>query len=561
VSGVSGGSGGSGGSGVPADPPSPDLAPSLDVSSLGRIERFYHGPFFRFISHRVVRAIVVLGFASLFVAGALLASSLETPAEQERWYPSHHAMQAFSDNRRRFMSSDEDRVVLVDVAWGVRGMDLTGVDRWTPSERGALVRDERFDPTSPDAQRHLRDACAAVKRATCDAEGCGGAGGGLVRNGVDGEVHCPMEAFAAWVEAGGAYNSGVFPVRRDEFHEAVAAFARSDAGAAYRSHLGFEEEEEEDAGRDLGGESEDSASSSSDVSSSSSSSSSSASSSRLFYVRMTAESTLVFPTTARVSRPVFDRWEAWVRDELDANAPSGVANALQTGYFTWTWMRTQEALVKNTAQGLFICFTMAFAVLLASTLDLRVGVLATVTIAGVVVTVMGVGVRGIMRWDLGIGESIAAVILIGLSVDYCVHLANAYCEADPRECATSEARTQRAPGVIGISITASAVTTVISGSILWLCVLNFFAKFAFLITATIASSFAWSVFFLPAALCAFGPDGRESWSSLRPLARVLARRWEEWVCFCFERGKRASAEKTTRKTRPGASVERAYAPG
>ncbi len=545
---------GSGVSGIPTLPPSPDLAPSLDVSSLGRIERFYHGPFFRFISHRVVRAIVVLGFASLFVAGATLASSLETPAEQERWYPSHHAMQAFSDNRRRFMSSDEDRVVLVDVAWGVRGMDLTGVDRWTPSERGALVRDERFDPTAPDAQRHLRDACDAVKRATCDAEGCGGAGGGLVRNGVDGEVHCPMEAFAAWVEAGGAYNSGVFPVRRDEFHEAVAAFARSDAGAAYRSHLGFEEEEEEDAGRDLGGESEDS-------SSSSSSSSPSASSSRLFYVRMTAESTLVFPTTARVSRPVFDRWEAWVWDELNANAPAGVANALQTGYFTWTWMRTQEALVKNTAQGLFICFTMAFAVLLASTLDLRVGVLATVTIAGVVVTVMGVGVRGIMRWDLGIGESIAAVILIGLSVDYCVHLANAYCEADPRECATSEARTQRALGVMGISITASAVTTVISGSILWLCVLNFFAKFAFLITATIASSFAWSVFFLPAALCAFGPDGRESWSSLRPLARVLARRWEEGVCFCFERGKRASAEKTTRKMRPGTSVERAYAPG
>ena len=122
------------------------------------------------------------------------------------------------------------------------------------------------------------------------------------------------------------------------------------------------------------------------------------------------------------------------------SAVPGVANALQTGYFTWTWMRTQEALVKNTAQGLFICFTMAFAVLLASTLDLRVGVLATVTIAGVVVTVMGVGVRGIMRWDLGIGESIAAVILIGLSVDYCVHLANAYCEADPRECATSEAQ-------------------------------------------------------------------------------------------------------------------------
>jgi predicted RND superfamily exporter protein len=72
---------------------------------------------------------------------------------------------------------------------------------------------------------------------------------------------------------------------------------------------------------------------------------------------------------------------------------------------------------------------MAFVVLILSTMDLRVGFFATLTIAGIVTTVMGVGVRAIMGWSLGIGESIAAVILIGLSVDYCVHLANAYIEA------------------------------------------------------------------------------------------------------------------------------------
>ena len=30
-------------------------------------------------------------------------------------------MQSFSNNRRRFMSSDEDRVVPVDVYWGLGG--------------------------------------------------------------------------------------------------------------------------------------------------------------------------------------------------------------------------------------------------------------------------------------------------------------------------------------------------------------------------------------------------------------------------------------------------------
>ena len=125
-------------------------------------------------------------------------------------------------------------------------------------------------------------------------------------------------------------------------------------------------------------------------------------------------------------------------------------------------MKTQEALVQNTFQGLIICFVMAFVVLILSTMDLRVGFIATLTIAGIVTTVMGVGVKAVMGWSLGIGESIAAVILIGLSVDYCVHLANAYIEA-PAHMTTREARAQHALMIMGVSITASAVTTIISG--------------------------------------------------------------------------------------------------
>ena len=127
-------------------------------------------------------------------------------------------------------------------------------------------------------------------------------------------------------------------------------------------------------------------------------------------------------------RPIFRVWEAWVKT-LNEEAPPGMQNAIQTAYNTWTWMVTQEALVRNTFQGVTICFVMAYLVLALSTMNFLEVAMATVTIAGVVVTVMGVGVRGFMGWDLGIGESIAAVILIGLSVDYCVHLANAYTDA------------------------------------------------------------------------------------------------------------------------------------
>ena len=459
----------------------------VDVAKLRRVERFYREPFFALVAHPVGKFLVVAGFAALLVFGVVMASQLETPAEQEAWYPDTHLMQSFSNNRRRFMSSDEDRVVPVDVYWGLGGMNTRGVDRYDPKQRGSLVLDSGFDASSAEAQAFLVSACDSLKNATCDAPGCGGPGSHLVRNGADAEVVCPMEAFRTYVETTLGLGFPVAPA--SAFSETLRAFVASSHGSVYSNHVGFD------------------------------------ASGNLVFVRVSTESTLVFPTTAKVSRPVFDVWQAWVFD-LNARAPAGVANAKQTAYYTWTWMKTQEALVQNTFQGLIICFCMAFVVLLLSTMDLRTGLIATVTIAGVVTTVMGVGVRGIMGWDLGIGESIAAVILIGLSVDYCVHLANAYCEA-PASLNTRELRVQHALMTMGISITASAVTTVVSGSMLWLCILTFFSKFAFLITATIASSFAWSMFFLPSALAAFGPPGRYSWSSLRPAQDWLVRKWEE----------------------------------
>jgi len=132
--------------------------------------------------------------------------------------------------------------------------------------------------------------------------------------------------------------------------------------------------------------------------------------------------------------------------------------------------------------------------------------ICSVSVAGVVVSVLGLGVERVMRWDLGIRETIAAVILIGLSVDYGVHLGNAYVEA-PQSLRTRGQRVRHALTTMGVSIVGSAATTIISGSILWLCTLQFFAKFAFLITTTIASSLIWSLGFISLMLLTLGPQG------------------------------------------------------
>ena len=54
---------------------------------------------------------------------------------------------------------------------------------------------------------------------------------------------------------------------------------------------------------------------------------------------------------------------------------------------------------------------------------------AIVTVAGIVGCVLGL-CKFYLDWGLGVAESIAAVIVIGFSVDFTVHLAHMYVESE-----------------------------------------------------------------------------------------------------------------------------------
>lgn len=74
-------------------------------------------------------------------------------------------------------------------------------------------------------------------------------------------------------------------------------------------------------------------------------------------------------------------------------------------------------------------FPCAFLVLIASTWNIVTSLWAILTVAAIVACVLG-SVKALFGWGLGIAESIAAVIVIGLSVDYAVHLAHMCVQQD-----------------------------------------------------------------------------------------------------------------------------------
>ena len=447
--------------------------------ALGPLERFFHGPFYSLLENGFVRGALLLGFALTFIVSLRYCLQLEVASKVEQWYHNKHMLQQFLNNQGAFPVSDADMVVPVDVIWGLKGVDNSGISKWDLESRGELVLDDRFDMSTPQAQAHVVKTCSILRNAVCHAPGC--TDGKLVKS-----VSCFMEAFR---DAIGADN---FPVTADTFTDRLLHFLSSKDGMLYNDHVGvLRDEENADTAP------------------------------KIFYAKITAMSTLQNQAPASLTRSLYEEFERTTQ-EINRMAPVGVETCFQTAYVAYTWMRMSETLVENTLQGISICFCMAFIVLCLSTGNLLIACICCTCVAGVLVTVLGLCVYRVMGWELGIRETIAAVILTGLAIDYAVHLVNAYGEAEDFSIYNRRDRTRYALSRMGVSIVASGVTTALSGSILWCCTLVFFSKFSTLLVTTILSSLLWSLIFISSLLLTIGPEG-EDWK-LKTIARWIVSR-------------------------------------
>eukprot|EP00803_Ostreobium_quekettii_P007424 evm.model.scf_1588.1 EVM.evm.TU.scf_1588.1 scf_1588:33504-36098(-) len=344
--------------------------------------------------------------------------------------------------------------------------------------------------TAPEAQRHLLGVCARAREAPCKANACDADEDGnkfLVRfdrSKPDSFERCWIEDFHIFVQNSTelGYPEGL-PVNATDFIPILKDFMATETFLlTYQGQVGLVSTEEGDD---------------------------------LRFVQFELLSTYRPPTSHKQTEPVLNDWEDFMKEEnaqAAANGAAGVSRGFQTGRYAWVWLWSQKALIDNAVTGIFIVFAIAFVVLNLATGNVVISVLAIMTVAGVVTSVMGLGVGGIMGWEFGIAESIVSIILVGFSMDYSLHLADSYIES---ERFGRFDRTQDSLTRLGISVTAGAITTLISGLFLWGAILTFFTKFAFMITSTIISSYLWSMLFFPAMAMTFGPEGEfGNWSAI-----------------------------------------------
>lgn len=96
-----------------------------------------------------------------------------------------------------------------------------------------------------------------------------------------------------------------------------------------------------------------------------------------------------------------------------------------------------------------------------------------------------------------------SIIIIGLSVDYIVHLANTYTESEEKD---KNKRTRDMMTVMGVSVIGGGITTLGGGLFLFGGELRFFLVMGVLVCATIGFSLAWSLLFFPALCYIAGPS-------------------------------------------------------
>lgn len=162
-------------------------------------------------------------------------------------------------------------------------------------------------------------------------------------------------------------------------------------------------------------------------------------------------------------------------------------------------------------RGLQISLCVAFLMLLISTGNILIAVIAIFCIF--CVTACTIGSMVVYGWEIGIIESICAVLVVGFSVDYTVHFGISYVERRPADDGKYGLRNTRGDRVthaffeLGTSVLGGAATTLGASLFLFACKVQFFKIFGIFMCTVIFWSFLFaSVLFMP-MLALLGPQG------------------------------------------------------
>jgi hypothetical protein len=413
---------------------------SLDEVGASGVPKFFHSVFVPLLNKKVmgVKAFsLAIVLAGLIFFGIQLEAALKLvpPVEEERWFRDSHMYTGLQDYLRdNFAAGDEAKYLELNFVVGILDIDRSDYNRWEPDKnRGDAIYDKTLhDSLSTEiGQRNFIAACDLLRDAPCDLEGCaqGPQDKRLLYSGET--LKCFMEDYVQWVTGG---NSSASLPEGDAFSVKLLEYLRTDAGSIHSENVGFDD---------------------------------SVTPPRIQLAVITASASVLTQQPNNIMSPYYDFITDLIQNDVRSIA-AGNDDSLKSMFVTsplFAFMVTQDKLVEGLFKGLMICFPTVFVVLLFATSNILLAVYSTFTIAAIVAGVLGVAQQ--VGWALGTAETIAAVIVVGFSVDYTVHLVHIYELATDRS--DRGARVDEALTRMGHTVLAGSVTTFGSGAVMFIC--------------------------------------------------------------------------------------------
>jgi hypothetical protein len=370
-------------------------------------------------------------------------------------------------------------------------MDRSGVNLLRDAKnKGTVVYDADFT-FDEAAQLHIFNVCMEVYQYGPSVSGFLSAD--MDADVLAGKVECPLFDFKEWLEAQGK----PFPVLASEVGSALTAFLNAPVKGAFDASQTYKQKWQNAIGtKEVRG--------------------------RVDGVRFLAvgvESTLRerAQETNDILKVQYNLFEGWL-ENLNRQAPKSANGAFHVAANSmWVWMHTQTVFVSSATTGMITGTLLAFVVVLLATQQVLVAFASMFTIVGILASVLGAMVA--LGWELGTIESICLTILAGFSVDYVVHLAHAFVQAEKKERLD---KVRSALDEIGVSVLGGMLTSASAAVALMMCQLQFFHKFGVFLMLTVSISWIWANVGFMASMSLFGPDdGTPSW--LQVPASILTR--------------------------------------
>ncbi|KAK9391923.1 patched domain-containing protein 2 [Crotalus adamanteus] len=250
---------------------------------------------------------------------------------------------------------------------------------------------------------------------------------------------------------------------------------------------------------------------------------------KIQWISMAFESTTYKGKSSFQTYSDYRKWETFLQDQLQ-KFPEG--SSLRRGFQTcehWKQIFMEIIGVQSALYGLILSLAICIAAVALFTTHFLLLLPVLLTILGVVCLV--VTVMYWSGWEIGAVEAVSLSILVGSSVDYCVHLVEGFLlagESLPPHLAEDPSssrqwRTVESVRHVGVAVVSSAITTIVATVPLFFCIIAPFAKFGKIVALNTGLSILYTLTVGTALLSIMGPPSftRSRTSFLKAVLGVL----------------------------------------